>query len=325
MTKEQKKLTNDFIEYEKTRGVRSLRKIKYELKVFFEYIDNHGIELTLLKHKDAQNYQTYLSILTDDEGNVHYAVSTVLCMIHAIKCLYNYLKAIGMIPSNPFIGIKWLKHDRVLPRDIPDEKKMNEILTYLKEFWKTRYLYDHRSLYKTHVISELMYSTGLRLNEVSNLEISDIDFDKEIIKVREGKGGKERTAYLNEYTGKVLKIYIDEMREVVNRNNYSLKLFGVNGGKNLDAFLNKHLKKVGERLNVKHFTSHTFRHAVGFHLLRAGCDLRYIQLILGHGSLDTTMIYTKVSKEDLKNELDKYHPRQFVKKEEKNVNEELKV
>ena len=121
--------------------------------------------------------------------------------------------------------------------------------------------------------------------------------------IRSGKGGVARTAFLNDYAVSVVKFYITEAREVVNFKRSSSTLFGVASARNLDSALNCHLKQLGG------FTSHSFRHAVGTHLLRRGCDLRYIQLILGHDDLKSTALYTRVSKEELRDQLDSYHPR----------------
>jgi len=106
------------------------------------------------------------------------------------------------------------------------------------------------------------------------------------------------------------------MKEIINFNDIQDSVFGVKDGKNLEAFLNSYLKETGEKSGIGKFTSHNFRHCLGFHLLRRGCDMRYIQLILGHDDLKSTTIYTKVDKNDLKNELDRFHPRRFGKTNE---------
>jgi integrase/recombinase XerD len=162
-----------------------------------------------------------------------------------------------------------------------------------------------------------MYATGLRLSEVAGLRVNDIRLDEKTVQVKNGKGGKERTAYLTAYASRVLGIYIDNMRRYVNKNKRSKNLFGIAGGRNLDSVLNKWLKELGSECGIERFTSHIFRHALGFHLLRRGCDMRYIQLILGHENIGTTSIYTKVEKSDLRRELDTYHPRQFKRHGEK--------
>jgi site-specific recombinase XerD len=305
-----KKLLKDFIEYERNQGKRSLRKLPYVLAPFFTWLDGAGFDLSDLNYQKANEYQTHLSTLKNDNGSLHYGGSTVYDMVNIAGRLYAYLLAVCKVYVNPFIGLKRVKQEVRLPRDIPTESKMDELLKSLREFWKEPFLRDRRNVYKTHVIAELMYASGLRIAEVANLKPADIDFEKNIIRVRAGKGGKDRTAYLNEYAGKVLKMYVEAMREAANwANNGSL--FGVKSGRILDSSLNGRLIECGRKCGIARFTSHNFRHAIGFHLLRRGCDMRYIQIILGHEDLNSTTIYTKVVKEDLRNELDSCHPRTF--------------
>ena len=311
MTIEQERLVNDFTQYEMIRGYKSLRKIKYFMKPYFRYLDIEGLELTRIKHKEAQNFQTFLSSLTNEKGGIHYSIRSVLDIIGIVTNFYHYLKVIGLVYVNPFKGIKLLKHEKSLPKDLPDEKEMNNYLKNLRHFWKQKDTRNARFTYRTHVIAEFLYSTGLRLDEVAKLKLEDVDFDRGIVIVKDGKGGKERTAYIGEYSLKVLQIYVREMRDIVNANPESSNLFGVTDGKNLDCSLNKRLKNMARESGLITFTSHYFRHCIGYHLLRRGCDMRYIQMILGHEDLKTTMIYTKVDKKDLKNELDKFHPRQL--------------
>jgi len=315
MNEDNEKLLKDFCDYEKTRGFKSYHKIKYLVKVFIEYIEENDLKLNEVKHKDAQNYQTYLTTLTKEDGTIHYVNTTITDMISVTRNLYNYLKSINLVYSNPFTSIRLLKKENKLPRNIPKEDGLVKLLNRLKEFWKYEYVRDQRYIYKVHVIAELMYSTGLRISEVAELREEDIDFEKNIIIVRRGKNSKERKAYLNEYASKVLKIFI-QIKDVINfKDRHMDKIFGVKDGDMLCGFVNNYLKRIGKEYGLESFKSHSFRHSLGFHLLRRGCDIRYIQLILGHDDLKSTMIYTKVDKKDLRSELDKYHPRQMNRKE----------
>jgi integrase/recombinase XerD len=149
---------------------------------------------------------------------------------------------------------------------------------------------------------ELLYSTGLRLAELAALEVADIDWEAGTLMVRQGKGGATRLAWLNEYTQRVLAIYMKELRPALLHADTDL-LFGVNGARALDKTINAPLKKIFG------ITSHSLRHCLGTHLLARGCDLRLIQLILGHEDLGSTSLYTRVSKEDLRQQLDAHHPR----------------
>ena len=97
---------------------------------------------------------------------------------------------------------------------------------------------------------------------------------------------------------------------LIKRNRDTEYVFGLRTD-SLKLKTNRALAEISGRLGYKKLTTHSFRHSVGFHLLRAGCDIRYIQEILGHKKLATTEVYTKIEKDDLKRVLDKYHPRQF--------------
>jgi integrase/recombinase XerD len=173
-----------------------------------------------------------------------------------------------------------------------------------------RTLTEKRQLYKAHVIGELMYSTGMRVNEVASLKEKDINFYRGIVTVYDSKTGKKREAILNTFAGKVVEIYVNQTRPFVmfGKNNADTALlFGAKT--NLRTWLNGILDRESKNLGLGKFTTHNFRHAVGYHLLRGGCDIRFIQEILGHEALHSTQVYTKVDKEDLKNVIDTYHPR----------------
>lgn len=312
--KEWQILSHEFKRYETLQGKQSVRKIPYELKPFFVYLDTHSLELEELNYKLAQEYQTYLTTLENPDGSIHYSANAVSGMMYTVKVFYEFLKTKGIAHTNPFKSIRYIKRKNKIPKNIPKEDKMDKFLESLRCFWEKKHLWHKRNLYKVHVIAELMYATGLRLQEVADLEVEDIDVLSKIVLVRKGKGG-ERKAYLNEYAAQVLQYYINEMREYVNKNRESTKLFGVKSGKAMEEMLNGWLKKMGEAAGIKRFTSHSFRHTLGFHLLRRGCGLRYIQLILGHKDMRSTTIYAKVEKEDLRNELDTYHPRKFRTRE----------
>jgi integrase/recombinase XerD len=165
--------------------------------------------------------------------------------------------------------------------------------------------------YRTHLVAELMYASGLRISEVAEVKEEELDLERGVIEVPCGKGGKRRTVFLNTYTASLLRIYVGEVRPLPRRAYHKAgTLFG-SGGQRLLATTNALLKEKAAELKLPPLKSHGFRHALGTHLLRAGCDLRYIQAILGHLDIQSTEIYTKVEREDLVAILAKYHPRQL--------------
>jgi integrase/recombinase XerD len=311
-------LSNDFVEYEKIRGIKDFTNLKSYLKPFFKYLEIIGKEPEDISLKEAQEFQTYISTLKKEDESFHYASLSVATIMSITLRFYNYLRETGRAYKNPFLGVKRIRLERKLPRNIPDEEKMNKMLKIVAGFWKQEKMREKRMYYKSHVMAELMYASGMRIGEVLSLKEDDIDYERKVIHIRSGKGGKERYAYLNEYAAQVLKIYVSEMRELVIRNKKSGRLFGVKDSTTISATFHRVLKAAATACEIGRFPSHNFRHTLGYHLLKRGCDMRYIQLILGHADMNTTTIYTKVSKEDLKRELDTYHPRQFKTKEVKN-------
>ena len=203
---------------------------------------------------------------------------------------------------------------RPLPRNLLKEKETSNLLAELEKFEQEKYILDKIRRYRMHLLAELLYSTGMRISEASDLQLNDVDLERGTVTVKDKKGHKRRVCFLNEYAKGVLKLYINKMRpwtfHKLNRQNGSL--FGTAGGR-LGVILNQELSKVCNKLKYPAITSHSFRHMVGYHLLRAGCDIRYIQDFLGHENIKTTQVYTKVDKEDLRAVLDQYHPRQFRK------------
>ena len=311
MTEEQKTIYTEYLNYLELQN-KDCDNPKTVLKIYFRYLETCDILYRSVRITDAQEFQHYLSTLTGPDGTPHYAVSTVSTMIGTLTAFYAYLKLTKKIQNNPFEEIQKIKQQRILPRNILNEEDMNTLLANLRNFMKGRNLIERRNRYKAHVLAELMYSTGARINEVVTLTLSDIDLDRGTVRICDTKTNQVRDCILNSYAEKVLRIFINEMREYV--------LFGKNGGNteylfgslsNIRTVFNRVLNSESEALEFGPCKSHSIRHAVGVHLLSAGCDIRYIQEILGHSSLSSTQIYTRVSKEDLKGVLDRYHPRVF--------------
>jgi integrase/recombinase XerD len=163
------------------------------------------------------------------------------------------------------------------------------------------------------VAAEFLYASGLRVAEAAGLIPENIDTGARRIYVRQGKGEKGRVAFLTGFAASVMETYLRRGRPAVLGNynrSYGHTVFGAHPQR-LMAVVNRDLRERCRELDLPEITSHGFRHSLGTHLLRAGCDLRYIQIILGHDALQTTQIYTRVNKDDLKNSLDRFHPRKW--------------
>ena len=195
-------------------------------------------------------------------------------------------------PNNPFIYVKLPKKEQKLPRYLTIEELL-EIFNSLEI--KTNYDLRNR------LILELMYATGVRVSELVNIKILDIDFTNNSIKVL-GKGSKERIVYYNEvaktYLEKYLKIYPS-----LNKKNLSFLFLNYKGDKLTTAGISYIINQVIKKISFdKHITPHMLRHSFATHLLNNGCSLATVQELLGHSSIGTTGIYTHVTNEIVRQE-----------------------
>jgi site-specific recombinase XerD len=207
-----------------------------------------------------------------------------------------------------------------LPKDLLKEDEMQHLLDELARYDKETHLSRMITRYRAHVIAELQYATGMRISEVARLKVEDVDCEKGIVHIK-GKGKREQIGFLNPYASQILKIYKDRMRSLLfselNDKNGTL-LFGITR-QGLGEVVNATLHKAAKQCGYKGFTSHKFRHCMGYHLLRAGCNIRYIQQLLGHKQLRTTEVYTMVDKESLKAVLHRCHPRNIKRQTDETI------
>lgn len=246
------------------------RKTYYSaLKLFLEYIEKLNIE------KVSENeIQNYLYICTTDRK---YSYSTMKQIIATIRYLYRKIFA---KPIPDALNIK-LRKPSTLPTVLTTQNisKLLEVTANLK--------------HKT--ILFLIYSAGLRLGELLELKIGDIDSEAMRIHVRQGKGKKDRYTMLSENILKMLREYYTEYKP----KNYIFE--GRNGGKYSSKSVQSVFKKALQKSGInKKATVHTLRHSFATHLLDEGTDIRYIQELLGHKRLETTQIYTHVSSYSIK-------------------------
>lgn len=318
MTDKHKILLDDYLKNEALRGhtIQGLRRLRTGLPRFFEYLEEMGLDVRQVRFQEAGGYQKWLIEKGRKKDNVKYRNGTIQWYMRSAVNFYKFLKRKKIIFSNPFLEVRILRGDLKVPRNLLKEKGLSLLLNELSHFENCKgNMISKITRYKAHVACELMYASGLRSSETANLRVSDIDFDNSLIRVVEGKGGVSRMALLNDYAKNILGLYVNQMRDVVS-NNWNKKndtLFGI-GWERFNKVINEILNEACKKLKLGNFRSHCFRHSVGYHMLRSGCDIRYIQAILGHKKLSSTEIYTRVDKEDLKEVLNKYHPRTFFKK-----------
>ena len=158
-------------------------------------------------------------------------------------------------------------------------------------------------------ILELFYSSGLRITELINLEMANVDMDENLIRVM-GKGKKERIVPFGDIAKNVLNDYINNYRTSINKKNSTYIFLNNLGNKLSRQYIFRIIKQECIKKGIKKNVSpHTLRHTYATHLLKNGADLRIIQELLGHENLATTQIYTHLDNETLKKDYDEYFPR----------------
>ena len=224
--------------------------------------------------------------------------------LSALRSFYNYLLQKNVISSNPFKIVSSQKKDKRLPNYM----KYNEFTDMIDSL-------DNIPLdIRNRALLELLFSTGLRVSELTSIKINDIDFSRMEIRVV-GKGNKERIAYFNEHAAAALNNYLKGSRNELLNGKQSEYLFinhigGVLTQRGVRDIIDRIIKK--SSINA-HITPHTFRHTFATMLLNEGCDLKSVQELLGHVNMSTTSIYTHITSDKIKDAYLHSHPRSETK------------
>ena len=272
-----------FLDYLKNNlGYSKMTIISYQkdLDDFFSFVKKYNINYLNLCKDDIRSYLKLL-----DERKLK--SSSISRRISCLRTFYNYLEDQKMVDGNVFKLIRNPKLDRKLPNYLSYEE--------LRIIFDSIDISDSVGL-RNRLLIEMLYATGCRVSEIANIKISDINFNNNSIKIF-GKGSKERIVYFGDYARYYLDIYLSK-----NINNNSKYLFVNENNDKMDITeIEKTIRDIVHNLTIKsHVTPHTFRHTFATHLLNNGADIKTVQELLGHSSLNTTGIYTHVSNERLK-------------------------
>lgn len=283
----------DYISYEKKYSVYTEKNYELDLFKYFEYLDKNNLNYLTVKYKDVSNFTLFLA-------KQNYKSTTINRIDSSIRSFYNYLELEEKINGNPFKAASNLK----VPKRLPNYFKYDEYLTMISVIDKDDYEYRNR------LILEMLFATGLRVSELSNIKIKDIDFSEREIKIM-GKGSKERFVFYNKECAIVLDSYLKECRSKLLNGKDSEYLF-INhlGDKLTDRGIRLIIDKIVKKSCIKSKVSpHTFRHTFATMLLNEGCNIKSVQELLGHSSLGTTGIYTHLTNDEVRLAYMKAHPR----------------
>ena len=284
------KLIEDFLRYlliDKGYSKNTISSYKQDLEKFSEYFNNKSINSI-----DNSDLKEYIKSLDLNEKSISRTIS-------CLKSFYKFLIIEKIVKYNPTDGLYMPKAKKSLPNimSVEDVTKLLDIK-----------LDDHFS-YRNKAMLELMYATGLRVSELVELKLNDIDFSNDIIRIL-GKGSKERIIPIGDIALEYLEEYINNHRSLMLKGNSCDYVFLNNHGKKMtrQGFF-KIIKKIAKDAGINsEISPHTLRHSFASHLLKYGADLRTIQELLGHSDISTTQVYTHIANEELRKNYDEYHP-----------------
>lgn len=254
-----------------------------DLNKFENYIKEFNIDFDNMKRKDIMAYVNYLK----SKGLASRSIN------HNVSVLKSFCK---------FLVIN--KHLKVDPSEYLEAPRANKTLPKVLSYDEVKLLLDvdlnDKYSYRNKAMLETMYATGLRVSELVNLRLQDIDLEMDIIKTM-GKGSKERIIPIGEYAAYYLKLYIKEYRpQLLKKENTDYVFLNNRATHYSRQSFFKLVKEEAIKKNIKtEFSPHTLRHSFATHLLDRGADIVSIKEMLGHSSLATTQIYTHISNQKL--------------------------
>ena len=284
----------ELLRYEKNYSKYTVLNYEEDLKDFTAFLEMN--KCSDIKNIDYQVIRKYLNYLYEKK----YSNKTISRHISSLRSLFKYLLKINVITNNPMTLVSNPKTEKKLPKFVP-YKELEQILN----------IFDGNGSIdiRNSLILELLYSTGIRVGELINIKLTDIEFSQNEIRIL-GKGNKERIVLFGSRCFHLLNDYLDSYYRKYNIHNSPYLLLGVRGNKINDRevrkIIDEAVTKAGVKLNI---SPHVLRHTFATHMLNEGADLRSVQQLLGHESLSTTTIYTHVSNERLRNVYLHTHPR----------------
>ncbi len=277
----------DYLQFERKLSENTIDSYQNNLHRFEEFLNGKPIQKVT-----KEDIFAYL------KSNENMAEKSRAHYLTVLKNFYEFLSTEELIKENPCENIKAPKISKKLP----------EFLTYEEVEKLLDIKLETPFDYRNKAMLELLYATGLRVSELVNLKLNQIDLENDLLQIL-GKGKKERISPFSDIANKYMKIYIEKYRNLLLKKKDSDYVFINNFGNKISrqGFF-KNLKVIAKKQGIKkEISPHTLRHSYATHMLKNGADLRIIQELLGHSDIGTTEIYTHVINEKLKSDYEN-HP-----------------
>ena len=283
----------EYLKVIKKYSEKTLESYKEDLIEYNEFLGNNFTSIIKIDKTIVNSYLKYLY-----ERNLN--KNSICRKLSSIRGLYNYLVMEEITKDNYFNSVSNPKKEMYLPKFLK-ESELNKIFDICS---------DNTAInQRDTLIIELLYATGLRVSELVNIKLKDINTSEKTIKVL-GKGSKERIVLYNNHTSSALKKYLNDGYYEFNKKNSGYLILNKNGDNLSERYIrniiNNLVRKAG--LNIK-ISPHTIRHTFATDMLEEGADLVTVKELLGHESLNTTSIYTHITNEQIKKTYNMAHPR----------------
>jgi len=317
------KAINEFMLYckhEKNLSAKTLKAYGIDLSQFHKFtVEAHTTEIS---HIDRPLLRDFIARLQSG-----YKPRTVRRKLAALKSFFTHLECEDIETINPFRKLRLkLQYPTTLPKDI----SLPEIERLFQYLYRQRALFtgdkplscDFKTLTRDIAIIELLFCTGMRVSELADLRLSNVDLLSSFFRVN-GKGSRERiVSFGQEATVSAFKEYLSQYSTIivntgclfVNRSGRKLS------SESIRAIVRKHASDAGISFRI---TPHMFRHTTATLLLEQGVDIRYIQALLGHSSIVTTEIYTKINPRQQNRILEQKHPRRLITASMETINRQI--
>ncbi len=285
----------NYIEKQKKYSLHTCKNYEIDILEFKNYLEKKNFNYL---NVDYDFIKSYLMVLY----NRKLSRNSVARKLSSLRSFYKYLFNNNLINTNPFKYVSTPKKEKRLPKYLGIEEL--EIIFNIPDI-------NIPLGQRNRLVLEVLYATGIRVSELVNIKVSDIDFYKKEIRIL-GKGNKERIDPFGDYCLESINLFLNDGRKKIlkkHHTNCEYLIINARGKQITTRGVEKIIDDIVKKASLKkHVSPHMLRHSFATHMLNEGCDIRTVQELLGHESLESTQIYTHVSNERLREVYLKCHP-----------------
>ena len=275
----------DYLKYQKNYSDYTILSYKNDIDEYLDYLNKEVIDFKKVEYSDLRFYLMYLKEEKEDNN------SSIDRKLSALRGFYKFLANEGIVKGNVFSLVNGPKKEKKLPRYF-EYNELEELFLVPNK--------DDALGQRDLLLLELLYATGVRVGELTNIKVKDIDISRKSILIL-GKGNKERLVTFGDYCSDALRLYLNDGYIRLNTTRSEYLFLNKNGGVLTERGVRYILEQIIKKTSLnKNISPHMIRHSFATHLLNEGCDLTTVQKLLGHESIKATQIYTHVTTDRLK-------------------------